>query len=47
VGFADEMTDETAKDLLMLCKHLIENIVKPYNYGWRKDEEYETFVEAK
>ena len=47
VEFADEMTDEKAKDLLMLCKHLIENIVKPYNYGWRKDEEYETFVEAK
>jgi hypothetical protein len=47
VEFAYEMTDEIARDLLTLCKHLIENIVKPYNYGWRMENEYETFVESK
>lgn len=41
-SYEDEMTDLIAKGLLMLCKDLITNIVKPYNYGWREDEEYKT-----
>jgi hypothetical protein len=43
----DEMTEDIAKDLLMLCKHLIENIVKPYNGGWREDEDYTAVVEKR
>ena len=47
VEFADEMTDEIAKGILTLCKHIIENIVKPYNYGWRNIEDYEIAEEKK
>jgi hypothetical protein len=38
--FEREMTDRMATDILALCKDLITNIVKPYNYGWRCDEQY-------
>lgn len=34
-------TEEQVKDFMSLCKDLVCNIIKPYNYGWRKDEEFE------
>ena len=40
IDFESEMTDQIATALLSLCKDLITNIVKPYNYGWRCDEQY-------
>lgn len=30
--------DET----MQLCLDIVQNITKPYDYGWRKDEEFET-----
>ena len=48
IGYSnDGMTEDIARELLVLCKHLIENIVKPYNGGWREDEDYTTVVEER
>lgn len=30
------------KELMSLCKDIICNIIKPYNYGWRNEEEFNT-----
>lgn len=38
--YESEMTEPKAKAILALCKDLITNIVKPYNYGWRQDKDY-------
>jgi hypothetical protein len=35
-------TEQQLKDYMVLCKALVENMVKPYNDGWRKDERYNT-----
>jgi len=32
---------EQIKDYMTLCKDLVCNIVKPYNSGWRNEEEFE------
>ena len=31
-------TEDQVKDYMTLCKDLVCNIVKPYNYGWREDK---------
>lgn len=41
-----KLTDEQVKDFISLCKDIITNTIKPYNYGWRNDE-YFTEVETK
>jgi hypothetical protein len=28
------------RDMMSLCKDLVQNIIKPYNYGWRSDDKY-------
>lgn len=28
-------------DYMQLCEYMIANIIKPYNYGWRYDAEYD------
>ena len=33
-------TESQIKDYMALCKDLVCNIVKPYNYGWREDEDF-------
>ena len=33
-------TESQVKDYMALCKDLVCNIVKPYNYGWEKDKEF-------
>ena len=33
-------TESQVQDFMTLCKDLVCNIVKPYNYGWRRDEEF-------
>lgn len=33
------------KDLLELCKDIITNTIKPYNYGWRYHEEFDVVEE--
>lgn len=34
-------TEGQVKDYMNLCKDLVCNIVKPYNYGWRAQEDFE------
>ena len=29
------------KNLFTLCRHMVVETVKPYNYGWRRDEEFD------
>ena len=37
----DELpTENQTKDLMTLCRHLVCNIVKPYNCGWKQDEDF-------
>ena len=33
-------TEEQVKDFMNLCKDLVCNITKPYNYGWREETEF-------
>lgn len=33
-------TENQIKDYMTICKDLVCNIVKPYNSGWREDEEF-------
>jgi len=35
-----DIPNKAISDLMTLCKHLLENIIKPYNSGWRNDEDY-------
>lgn len=45
IGYYDgkqNATDENIKDFMKLCKDIVMNIVKPYNYGWRHDERFDT-----
>ena len=35
-------TASQLKDYMTLCKDLVTNMIKPYNGGWRFDEEFET-----
>ena len=40
--FRDECPNEAqVKDFMTLCKDLVTDMIKPYNYGWRNDEEFE------
>ena len=34
--------DKSIDDLMNLCKDLICNMIKPYNTGWKYDEEFDT-----
>ena len=35
------LTERQVKDFMSLCKDLVTNIIKPYNYGWRFKEGFE------
>lgn len=37
-------TPEQLKDYMMLCKDLITNMIKPYNCGWREEDEFKVVV---
>ena len=39
-------TENQVKDYMALCKDLVCNIVKPYNYGWLNDEDFEEIAEV-
>lgn len=41
----EEITKEQLNDFMSLCKDIITNIIKPYNYGWRNNEMYDVVVE--
>ena len=34
------LTEEQVKDFMTLCKDLLTNMVKPYNAGWRHEEDF-------
>ena len=38
-------TENQVKEYMTLCKDLVCNIVKPYNYGWREDERFTEIAE--
>lgn len=40
------LTEKQVKDFMILCKDLLTNMIKPYNYGWRFDKDFEE-VECK
>lgn len=37
----EETTDEDIAEFMALCKDFITNMVKPYNAGWRQDDDFE------
>ncbi len=40
-GWGDEpISEEGISDFTTLCLHLIQNIIKPYNYDWRDNEKF-------
>lgn len=38
-------TEQDIKDLMGLCKDIVQNTIKPYNTGWRQDEKFEQIEE--
>lgn len=36
-----DLTERQVKDFMTLCKDLITGMIKPYNCGWRSEEEFE------
>lgn len=36
----DKLTDSQVKGFMALCKDILTNMIKPYNYGWRFNEEF-------
>lgn len=48
--YDDEEIENTQKeqfitDMMKLCLDLVQNIIKPYNYGWRNDDRFNTIEE--
>ena len=39
--------DQFVKDMMKLCLDLVQNTIKPYNSGWRKDDKYNEIEEVK
>ncbi len=38
----DPPTPQQLKDYMTLCKDLVTNMIKPYNCGWREEDEFKT-----
>lgn len=36
----DEITEDQLKEFMFLCEYLVCCMIKPYNYGWREEEEF-------
>lgn len=42
----DVLSDEEAiKEFMQLCKDLVCNTIKPYNYGWRNNKDFDVIEE--
>lgn len=39
--YGEAGTDEDIKNYMSLCKDFITNMIKPYNCGWRQEDEFE------
>lgn len=37
--------EQKIKDYMTLCKDIVTNIIKPYNHGWRHDENFDIIEE--
>lgn len=37
----EETTDEDIANFMALCKDFVTNMIKPYNAGWRQNDEFE------
>jgi hypothetical protein len=35
-----QQEEQFIEDMMKLCLHLVQNTIKPYNSGWRKDDKY-------
>lgn len=42
---SDKLTEEQIKDFMVICKDLVCNSIKPFNYGWRADERWNVVKE--
>lgn len=42
----DLLEDWQVKDFMSICKSIICNTVKPYNYGWREDDDFNPVEET-
>ena len=44
-GLADSdtglLTSKQVDDYMIICEHIVNNMTKPYNYGWRHDDWYD------
>ena len=41
-----KLTEQQVKDFMSICKDLICNAIKPYNYGWRHDDRFDVVEEG-
>lgn len=42
----EKLTEQQVKDFMSICKDLICNTIKPYNYGWRHDDRFDVVEEG-
>ena len=40
-SYISDVTDETIKDFMSLCRTFVANMIKPYNIGWRYSDNFE------
>lgn len=40
INIQDSDSEDSIEDYMCLCKDIICNIIKPYNFGWREDDKY-------
>lgn len=43
--YDEKLNEEQVQDFMSICKDLICNTIKPYNYGWRHSEEFDPVEE--
>lgn len=36
----DPISEDQLNDFMALCKDIVTNMIKPYNSGWRNEEEF-------
>ena len=41
-----KLNEQQVKDFMAICKDLICNTIKPYNYGWRNEEMFDVVEEG-
>ena len=47
--YGEKLTNGQVRDIMCLCLNIIANMIKPYNSGWRNEEQFNTveFKEAR